>query len=34
MAANRESIFLNEEKQVAFNHPHGNPLYPAAHLEG
>jgi len=27
MAANRESIFLNEEKQVAFNHPHGNPAY-------
>jgi len=34
MAENRESIFLNEEKQVAFNHPHGNPLYPAAHQEG
>jgi len=28
MAANRESIFLNEEKQVAVNHPHGNPVYP------
>jgi len=28
MAANRESIFLNEEKQVAVNHPHGNPAYP------
>lgn len=28
MAANRESIFLNEEKQVAVNHPHGNPMYP------
>jgi len=28
MAANRESIFLNEEEQVAFNHPHGNPAYP------
>jgi len=27
MAANRESIFLNEEKQVASNHPHGNPAY-------
>ncbi len=27
MAANRESIFLNEEKQVAMNHPHGNPMY-------
>jgi aryl-alcohol dehydrogenase-like predicted oxidoreductase len=34
MAANRESIFLNEEKQVAMNHPHGNPAYPAgAHGE-
>ena len=29
MAANRESIFLNEEKQVAVNHPHWNPEYPA-----
>jgi predicted aldo/keto reductase-like oxidoreductase len=28
MAANRESLFLNEEKQVAFNHPHSNPHYP------
>lgn len=28
MAANRESIFLNEEKQVALNHPHWNPSYP------
>ena len=28
MAANRESIFLNEEKQVAVNHPHWNPAYP------
>jgi len=28
MAANRESIFLNEEKQVALNHPHVNPGYP------
>ncbi|HLH54905.1 MAG TPA: aldo/keto reductase [Verrucomicrobiae bacterium] len=27
MAANRESIFLNEEKQVAMNHPHSNPEY-------
>jgi len=27
MAANRESIFLNEEKQVAMNHPHANPAY-------
>jgi predicted aldo/keto reductase-like oxidoreductase len=34
MAENRESIFLNEEKQVAFNHPHVNPMYPAPHLEG
>ena len=30
MAANRESIFLNEEKQVAMNHPHSNPFYPGA----
>ena len=29
MAANRESIFLAEEKQVAVNHPHWNPDYPA-----
>ena len=29
LAANRESIFLNEEKQVAMNHPHWNPNYPA-----
>ncbi len=28
MAANRSSIFLAEEKQVAMNHPHGNPYYP------
>jgi predicted aldo/keto reductase-like oxidoreductase len=28
MAANRESIFLNDEKQVAMNQPHGNPIYP------
>jgi predicted aldo/keto reductase-like oxidoreductase len=28
MAANRDSIFLSEEKQVAMNHPHGNPMYP------
>jgi aryl-alcohol dehydrogenase-like predicted oxidoreductase len=28
MAANRESIFLNEEKQVAFNRPHWKPVYP------
>ena len=34
MATNRESIFLNEEKQVAVNHPHWNPLYPGgAHGE-
>lgn len=34
MAANRESIFLNEEKQVAMNHPHWNPAYPnAGHWE-
>jgi predicted aldo/keto reductase-like oxidoreductase len=31
MAANRESIFLNEEKQVAMNHPHHNPHYPHHH---
>lgn len=30
LAANRESIFLNEEKQVAMNHPHWNPNYPAS----
>lgn len=28
MAANRGSIFLAEEKQVAVNHPHLNPHYP------
>jgi aryl-alcohol dehydrogenase-like predicted oxidoreductase len=28
MAANRESIFLNDEKQVAMNQPHGSPIYP------
>jgi aryl-alcohol dehydrogenase-like predicted oxidoreductase len=28
MAANRESIFLNEEKQVSFNYPRGNPTSP------
>jgi aryl-alcohol dehydrogenase-like predicted oxidoreductase len=33
MAANRESIFTNEEKQVAFNHPHLNPHYPHGHHE-
>src|SRR5262249_9818249 len=28
MAANRESIFINEEKQVAMNLPHWKPVYP------
>jgi aryl-alcohol dehydrogenase-like predicted oxidoreductase len=28
LAANRESLFTGEEKQVAFNHPHANPHYP------
>jgi len=28
MAANRESIFLNEENQVALNLPHWKPVYP------
>jgi predicted aldo/keto reductase-like oxidoreductase len=28
MAVNRESLFTSEEKQVAMNHPHGNPAYP------
>ncbi len=28
MAANRESIFLREEQQVALNLPHWNPVYP------
>jgi aryl-alcohol dehydrogenase-like predicted oxidoreductase len=28
MAANRGSIFLAEENQVATNHPHANPAYP------
>jgi aryl-alcohol dehydrogenase-like predicted oxidoreductase len=27
MASDRESIFLNEEKQVSFNYPHGNPHF-------
>jgi len=27
MAVNRESIFINEEKRVAVNHPHANPHY-------
>ena len=30
LAANRESIFLKEEKEVAVNHPHNNPGYPGA----
>jgi aryl-alcohol dehydrogenase-like predicted oxidoreductase len=34
MAANRESLFLNEEKQVAFNCPHGNPHFLHTHREG
>jgi hypothetical protein len=34
MASNRESLFLNEEKQVAFNYPHGNPHFPHTHHEG
>ncbi len=28
MAANRESIFLNDEKKVAWHNPHGNPHWP------
>jgi len=28
MAANRESIFLREEQQVALNLPHWKPVYP------
>jgi aryl-alcohol dehydrogenase-like predicted oxidoreductase len=27
MSSNRESIFLDEEKQVSFNFPHGNPHF-------
>jgi aryl-alcohol dehydrogenase-like predicted oxidoreductase len=34
MASNRESIFLNEEKQVSFNYPHGNPHFAHSHQEG
>jgi predicted aldo/keto reductase-like oxidoreductase len=33
MASNRESIFLNEEKQVSFNYPHGNPHFGHPHHE-
>jgi len=33
MASNRESIFLNEEKQVSFNYPHGNPHFAQRHEE-
>ena len=28
MAANRDSIFIREEQQVALNHPHWTPIYP------
>jgi thiol-disulfide isomerase/thioredoxin len=34
MASNRESIFLNEEKQVSLNYPHGNPHFAHGHQEG
>jgi predicted aldo/keto reductase-like oxidoreductase len=34
MASNRESIFLNEEKQVSFHYPHGNPHFDHGHQEG
>lgn len=34
MAANRESIFLREEKQVALNLPHWQPVYPDSPHEG
>lgn len=34
MASNRESIFLNEEKQVSFNYPHGNPHFAHSYQEG
>ena len=34
MASNRESIFLNEEKQVSFNYPYGNPHFAYSHQEG
>jgi len=30
MASNRESIFLNEEKQVALNSPYWKPVYPGS----
>ena len=33
MSSNRESIFLNEEKQVSFNYPHGNPHFAHSHQE-
>ena len=33
MASNRESIFLNEEKQVSFNYPYGNPHFAQGHQE-
>jgi aryl-alcohol dehydrogenase-like predicted oxidoreductase len=33
MASNRESIFLNEEKQVSFHYPHGNPHFAHCHEE-
>ena len=34
MSSNRESIFLDEEKKVSFNYPHGNPHFPHRHQEG
>jgi aryl-alcohol dehydrogenase-like predicted oxidoreductase len=34
MASNRESIFLDEEKRVALNYPHGNPHFAHTHHEG
>ncbi len=34
MAANRGSIFLAEENQVAANHPHSNPHYPHSDHDG
>ena len=34
MSANRESIFLDEEKKVSFNYPHGNPHFAHRHQEG
>ena len=33
MSSNRESIFLDEEKQVSFNYPHGNPHFAHSHQE-